>query len=170
MLTNKVISQPQPVKAKPPRQRDIESLRSSCKRYPGRLYSKRFLTSMAKADIKGIAIMSVFCSPRNPIIAPKDVIPSRTDFEPVSPLFKKHEIWLAQSPDLLCWGNHRRLMRPRPGLWDDIKVGASAVPFKIKQGWLVIYHGADKNNRYCLGAVPTDTNCLFRRTVFAGCA
>lgn len=77
---------------------------------------------------------------------------------PVSPLFKKYEIWLAQSPDLLCWGNHRCLMGPRPGLWDEIKIGASAVPFKIKQGWLEIYHGADRNNRYCLGAVLTDTN------------
>ena len=36
---------------------------------------------MAKADIKGIAIMSVFRSPCNPIIVPKDVIPSRSDFE-----------------------------------------------------------------------------------------
>jgi len=77
---------------------------------------------------------------------------------PVSSLFKKQEIWLAQSPDLLCWGNHRRLMGPRAGYWDDIKVGASAVPFKIKQGWLEIYHGADRNNRYCLGAVLLDSH------------
>lgn len=77
---------------------------------------------------------------------------------PVSPLFKKHEIWLAQSPDLTCWGNHRYLMGPQPGLWDDIKVGASAVPFKTEHGWLEIYHGADRNNRYCLGAVLLDSH------------
>ncbi len=75
---------------------------------------------------------------------------------PVSPLFKKHQIWLAESPNLTCWGNHRTSMEPRPGCWDEIKVGASAVPFKIKQGWLEIYHGADRNNRYCLGAVLLD--------------
>ncbi len=77
---------------------------------------------------------------------------------PVSPLFKKHQIWLAESPDLICWGNHRFAMEPRPGLWDETKIGASAVPFKIKQGWLEIYHGANRNNRYCLGAVLLDSH------------
>lgn len=75
---------------------------------------------------------------------------------PASPLFGKQEIWIAESPDLLCWGNHRCLMGPRPGSWDEIKIGAGAVPFKINQGWLEIYHGVDKNNRYCLGAVFLD--------------
>lgn len=72
---------------------------------------------------------------------------------PVSPLFGKQEIWIAESPDLCCWGNHRCLMGPRRGCWDEIKIGASAVPFKTEQGWLEVYHGVDKNNRYCLGAV-----------------
>jgi len=75
---------------------------------------------------------------------------------PVSPLFKKQDIWLADSPNLTCWGNHRASMEPRPGRWDEAKIGASAVPFKIKHGWLEIYHGADRNNRYCLGAVLLD--------------
>ncbi len=75
---------------------------------------------------------------------------------PVSPLFKKQDIWIAESPDLRCWGNHRCLMGPRAGYWDEVKVGASAVPFKIDEGWLEIYHGADRNNRYCLGAVLLD--------------
>lgn len=72
---------------------------------------------------------------------------------PVSPLFKKQEIWLAESPDLTSWGNHRYLMSPQPELWDEAKIGASTVPFKIDAGWLEVYHGADRNNRYCLGAV-----------------
>ena len=75
---------------------------------------------------------------------------------PVSPLFKKQEIWLAESPDLKCWGNHRFICGPRVGLWDEIKVGASAVPFKTDSGWLEVYHGADRNNRYCLGAMLLD--------------
>jgi len=75
---------------------------------------------------------------------------------PVSPLFKKQEIWLAESPDLKFWGNHRFLCGPRAGLWDEIKVGASAVPFKIDPGRLEVYHGADRNNRYCLGAMLLD--------------
>ena len=76
---------------------------------------------------------------------------------PVSPLFKKQDIWIAESPDLNYWGNHRYLCAPRAGCWDDKKIGASAVPFKIDRGWLEIYHGADHNNRYCLGAVLLDS-------------
>jgi predicted GH43/DUF377 family glycosyl hydrolase len=77
---------------------------------------------------------------------------------PVSPLFKRQDIWIAESPDLKCWGNHRCLMGPREGRWDEAKVGASAVPFKIEQGWVEIYHGADRDNRYCLGAVLLHTD------------
>ena len=75
---------------------------------------------------------------------------------PVSPLFNRQDIWLADSPDLLTWGNHRRLFGPGAGSWDEAKVGAGAVPFRIEQGWLEIYHGVDRNNRYCLGAVLLD--------------
>ena len=75
---------------------------------------------------------------------------------PVSPLFNKQDIWLADSGDLLAWGNHRHLFGPRPGCWDEAKVGAGAVPFKIEQGWLEVYHGVDRDNRYCLGAALLD--------------
>jgi len=102
----------------------------------------------------------IFC-PEN-----KDVVlfPEKIDdkyyalHRPDSPLFRKHDIWVAESFDLYCWGNHRYLMGPRTNHWDEIKVGASAVPFKTDQGWLEIYHGADRNNRYCLGAVLLDTD------------
>jgi predicted GH43/DUF377 family glycosyl hydrolase len=75
---------------------------------------------------------------------------------PVSPLFKTRDIWIAESPDLFCWGNHRYLMEPGAGRWDEAKIGASAVPLKIDAGWLEIYHGVDRNNRYCLGAALLD--------------
>jgi predicted GH43/DUF377 family glycosyl hydrolase len=75
---------------------------------------------------------------------------------PVSPLFKKQDIWLAESPDLLCWGNHKRLLEPREDCWDNLKVGAGAPPVRTPNGWLEIYHAADKHNRYCLGAVLLD--------------
>lgn len=75
---------------------------------------------------------------------------------PDSPLFGKHDIWIAESPDLCCWGNHRYLMGLQAGCWDELKIGASAVPFKIDRGWLEIYHGVDRSNRYCLGAVLLD--------------
>ncbi|MEJ2704971.1 MAG: glycoside hydrolase family 130 protein [Sedimentisphaerales bacterium] len=75
---------------------------------------------------------------------------------PVSPLFNKQDIWLAESPDLIAWGNHRHLLGPRAGHWDEAKVGAGAVPVRIEQGWLEVYHGVDQNNRYCLGAALLD--------------
>lgn len=75
---------------------------------------------------------------------------------PVSPLFNKQEIWIAESPNLLSWGNHRRLMGPNPGHWDEAKIGAGAPPIRTDSGWLEIYHGVDRDNRYCLGAVMLD--------------
>jgi len=72
---------------------------------------------------------------------------------PVSPLFGTHDIWIAESSDLVCWGNHRRLISPRPLCWDAVKIGASAVPVRTETGWLEIYHGVDQSNRYCLGAL-----------------
>jgi len=75
---------------------------------------------------------------------------------PVSNLFQKQDIWIADSPDLRCWGNHRCLMATRPGCWDALKIGASAVPFETPDGWVEVYHGVDENNRYCLGAVLLD--------------
>lgn len=65
-------------------------------------------------------------------------------------------IWLASSPDGLHWGNHRCLLRTRPGHWDSKRVGAGAAPIKTEKGWLEIYHGANEAHQYCLGAVLLD--------------
>jgi len=102
----------------------------------------------------------IFC-PEN-----KDVVlfPDRIDgkyyalHRPVSPLFQRQDIWMAESPDLICWGNHRPLLAPDENLWDQVKVGASAVPFKTEYGWLEIYHGVGRDSRYCLGAVLLDAD------------
>ena len=77
---------------------------------------------------------------------------------PHSPLFQKNDMWIAESPDLLCWGHHRHLMGLRAGAWDETRIGAGAVPFHTDEGWLEIYHGADRDNRYCLGAVLLDAD------------
>lgn len=65
-------------------------------------------------------------------------------------------IWLSSSPDLLHWGNHTCILHTRPDKWDSARVGAGAAPIKTSEGWLEIYHGADLNHRYCLGAVLLD--------------
>jgi predicted GH43/DUF377 family glycosyl hydrolase len=87
---------------------------------------------------------------------------------PSSTEYGTRDIWIAESPDLRCWGNHRVLMRSRPGMWDDGRIGCSAVPFRVDEGWIEIYHGASKSHRYCLGAALLDaddpTNVLARST------
>jgi predicted GH43/DUF377 family glycosyl hydrolase len=65
-------------------------------------------------------------------------------------------IWLAESPDLAHWGRHRPVAMPRPGLWDEARIGASLTPFRVPGGWLEIYHGADRTNRYGMGAMLLD--------------
>ena len=67
-------------------------------------------------------------------------------------------IWVAASKDMLHWGEHTCILHTRPGMWDCARIGAGAAPIRTPDGWLEIYHGADFNNRYCLGAVLLDLN------------
>jgi predicted GH43/DUF377 family glycosyl hydrolase len=75
---------------------------------------------------------------------------------PISAEYKLKDIWISESPDLVCWGNHKFSMSTREGYWDNGRIGCSAVPFRTEKGWLEIYHGASKENKYCLGAVLYD--------------
>jgi len=70
-------------------------------------------------------------------------------------------IWLASSPDLLAWGGHRLVASARPGMWDDLKIGGGAVPFRVQVGgrpaWLAVYHGVTASPlTYSLGALLLD--------------
>ena len=75
---------------------------------------------------------------------------------PSSPELGGNYIWIAESPDLEHWGNHRCIAHSRDGYWDSARVGAGASPIKTERGWLEIYHGANENNRYCLGVLLLD--------------
>jgi beta-1,2-mannobiose phosphorylase / 1,2-beta-oligomannan phosphorylase len=68
------------------------------------------------------------------------------------------EIWIAESDNLIYWGNHKFLMGLREDKWDNGRIGGGAVPIKTERGWLELYHGASKDNRYCMGAVLLDLN------------
>jgi beta-1,2-mannobiose phosphorylase / 1,2-beta-oligomannan phosphorylase len=70
-------------------------------------------------------------------------------------------IWLATSSDMRAWGDHRIVAVPRPGAWDDEKLGAGAVPVRIewkgRPAWLAIYHGVTAApTTYALGALVLD--------------
>jgi len=67
-------------------------------------------------------------------------------------------IWVASSTDLLHWGEHKCVLKTREGMWDCARVGAGASPIKTNEGWLELYHGADFNHRYGIGAVLLDIN------------
>lgn len=67
-------------------------------------------------------------------------------------------IWLAESSDTRQWGNHQCIIKTRPGMWDSARVGAGAAPIRTEQGWLEIYHGANAEHQYCLGAFLMDLN------------
>lgn len=67
-------------------------------------------------------------------------------------------IWIAESPDGIHWGKHQCIITTRKGSWDSARVGAGAAPIKTERGWLEIYHGANEQHRYCLGAFLLDLN------------
>jgi predicted GH43/DUF377 family glycosyl hydrolase len=72
--------------------------------------------------------------------------------------FGKASIWYAESPDLLHWGNHRCLLRPRDRVEESMKIGGGAPPIKTPEGWLTIYHGKGDNSRYSLFCLLLDLN------------
>lgn len=65
-------------------------------------------------------------------------------------------IWIAFSDDLRQWGGHETLALPRLGFWDELRTGASAVPFLTDHGWIELYHGVDRNTTYAMGALLLD--------------
>ncbi len=64
--------------------------------------------------------------------------------------FGKPSIWFSESKDLLHWGNHKCLIRPRDTHWEKQKIGGGAAPIKTDEGWLEIYHGKGDNQIYSL--------------------
>ena len=66
------------------------------------------------------------------------------------------DIWFANSPDMIHWGEHRHVIGARADAWDSGRVGGGAPPFKTDRGWLSIYHGATPDDWYCLGAMLAD--------------
>lgn len=67
------------------------------------------------------------------------------------------DIWIAFSDDLVTWTDHRKILSPIPGTWQDARVGIAGPPIRTKQGWVLIYHGARlADNSYRLGIALLD--------------
>jgi predicted GH43/DUF377 family glycosyl hydrolase len=68
--------------------------------------------------------------------------------------FGKPSIWYAESPDMIHWGKHRCVLRPRDTGW--MRVGAGTPPIKTPEGWLLIAHGMDDRSVYSVFSVLLD--------------
>jgi beta-1,4-mannooligosaccharide/beta-1,4-mannosyl-N-acetylglucosamine phosphorylase len=70
------------------------------------------------------------------------------------------DIFLSESPDLVHWGRHRRVMsKGGQGWWQGTKIGAGAVPIETTEGWLLLYHGVSGTCNgfvYSIGAALLD--------------
>lgn len=71
---------------------------------------------------------------------------------PMPGMFARMNIWIASSPDLEHWGDLRLVLESGAG---GGRIGGGAPPIKTEQGWLSIYHAADAQDRYTLGAFLT---------------
>jgi predicted GH43/DUF377 family glycosyl hydrolase len=50
-----------------------------------------------------------------------------------------------------------RILGPRHGMWDSVKVGIAGPPLKTKHGWLLLYHAISREHHsYRVGAVLLD--------------
>lgn len=70
---------------------------------------------------------------------------------------EKPSIWMAFSDDLLTWDNETLFAKPEFE-WQSNKIGGSTPPIKTKYGWLLMYHGVDKNRIYRQGVMMLDLN------------
>ncbi|MCF7790780.1 MAG: glycoside hydrolase family 130 protein [Victivallales bacterium] len=72
--------------------------------------------------------------------------------------FGKPSIWYAESPDLLHWGGHKCVAKPRDNRFESMKIGGGSSPLKTSEGWLCIYHCKGDGQRYTLFAMLLDLN------------
>jgi predicted GH43/DUF377 family glycosyl hydrolase len=110
-------------------------------------------------DFKGLERRGLIFHPENKDVA---IFPERVNgkyvalHRPNNSGFGKPSIWYSESPDLLHWGNHKCIVRPRDSKWESQKIGGGAPPMKTPEGWLVIYHGKGDHSVYSLFCLLLD--------------
>ena len=55
-------------------------------------------------------------------------------------------IWMAFSDDLVNWTDHKVVMEIVADSWESERIGIAGPPFRVPEGWALIYHGVDPNN------------------------
>ena len=67
----------------------------------------------------------------------------------------KPSIWLRTSSSLFDMTDGTLLLKPEQD-WEELKIGAGPAPIRTDKGWLLIYHGVDRNKVYRAGAALLD--------------
>lgn len=62
------------------------------------------------------------------------------------------DIWVSKSDDLVNWEDHRKVFSPVPQSWESMRIGGGAQPIETPLGWLLFYHGVNKDFAYSIGA------------------
>jgi len=118
------------------------------------------VTALAKTnDFKKVEKLGIIFLPDNKdvVIFPEKINGSYYAINrPVSAYFQTPEMWISKSKDLLSYSNHQLLCSLRKDNFDSARIGASCIPFLTEEGWIEIYHGADKNNVYKVGVLLLD--------------
>lgn len=66
-------------------------------------------------------------------------------------------IWIKSSDDLMTWNVESKLLFKGEEWWEE-KIGGNTPPIKTEEGWLMLYHGVDKDFCYRVGAALLDLN------------
>ncbi|NME68752.1 glycoside hydrolase family 130 protein [Flammeovirga aprica] len=78
-------------------------------------------------------------------------------------------IWIQSSDDMVNWKHESDLLLKGEEWW-EVKVGGNTPPVKTDEGWVMLYHGVDKDNCYRVGACLLDledpTKILYRTKDF----
>ncbi len=53
---------------------------------------------------------------------------------------ERFDIWLSESEDLKCWGNHRLVLGVEQVPYANNRIGPGTPPIKTNHGWLMIFH------------------------------
>jgi beta-1,2-mannobiose phosphorylase / 1,2-beta-oligomannan phosphorylase len=111
---------------------------------------------VSTADFVQIKRLGIILPPANRDVT---IFPQRINGQyvcyhrPMPGMFGRMNMWMATSPDLIHWGNHRILLEQSGD--ESGRIGGGATPIWTERGWLSIYHTADADDRYCLGAFLT---------------
>lgn len=91
-------------------------------------------------SVERVALITA-CDMRNVVLFPETIGGVYLRLERPHTRIAPWSIWISRSPDLVHWGDSRRIIAPSTYHWDEMKVGPGATPIRTPRGWLSIYHG-----------------------------